>query len=154
MQVSAKCCISLLKGTHQRHSSYLDLPNSSQSPCTSTSTSTFNTKLDARMQWEKISGQIRSTASLIKQLKRSGLVEQILFTVYKSLVLSHLRYSAILLDTCTEEIKADMQVIQNRMLRIIGIDRVTALNKYSIRDVLNIQQVLVVKPKSVIPARL
>ena len=55
--------------------------------------------------------------------------------VFKSLVLSHYRYGCVALDTCTQQAKADMQVIQNRMLRIIGLSRADALTKYGIQDV-------------------
>jgi hypothetical protein len=91
--------------------------------------------LDSSVYWQRLSGTIRQNIYLLKQLKSNGLEEKILVTVFKSLVLSHYRYGCIALDTCTEQAKADMQVIQNRMLRIIGISRPDALAKYGIQDV-------------------
>ena len=42
---------------------------------------------------------------LLKQLRRNGLVPKILANVYKSLVLSKMRYSAVALDSCPQQTK-------------------------------------------------
>ena len=67
--------------------------------------------------------------------KSSGLGEQILVAVFKSLVLSHYRYGSVALDSCTKQAKAEMKILQNRMLRIICITRTVTLAKYKINDV-------------------
>ena len=77
--------------------------------------------LDSNVYWERIAGSIRQNIYLLKQLKCSGLEELILVTVFKSLVLSVFRYGSVVVDSCTQQAKSDMQVIQNRMLRIIGL---------------------------------
>ena len=88
--------------------------------------------LDSNVYWDRISSKIRQNTFLLKQLKSSGLEEKILVGVFKSLVLSHFRYGSVVLDSCTEHAKSDMQVIQNRMLRIIGVNRDKVSKKYSI----------------------
>ena len=79
----------------------------------------LNNELDSFMQWSRVSGLIKPNIYLLKQLKSSGLEERILVNLFKSLVLSHIRYSSVILDSCTTATKNDIQVIQNRMLRII-----------------------------------
>ncbi len=88
--------------------------------------------LDSGVYWKRLESTIRSNIFLLKQLKSNGLEEKILITVYKSLVLSHFRYGCVVLDSCTQLDKADMQVIQNRMLRIIGTTKERALSEYGI----------------------
>jgi hypothetical protein len=78
---------------------------------------------------------ISQNIALLKQLKCNGLNESILVSVFKSLVLSHLRYSSTLLVACPAGIKSDMQVLQNTLLRTIGIKRDVAKSKYGILDV-------------------
>jgi hypothetical protein len=91
--------------------------------------------LDSNEQWTQIESDIKSKIYLLKQLKSSGLEEQILVSVFRSLVLSHFRYSSVVLDSCTQLTKGKMQVVQNRMLRSIGIKRQEALEKYNIVDI-------------------
>ena len=92
-------------------------------------------KLDSDKYWDRLSSSIRQNIALLKQLKSSGLEKKILVAVFKSLVLSHYRYGCVALDSCTKQAKAETQVIQNRLLRIIGITRTEALAKYEIPDV-------------------
>jgi hypothetical protein len=54
---------------------------------------------------------------------------------FKSLVLSHFRYSGILLDPCTERTKDEMQHFQNKLLRIIGMQRDEARTKYGVEEI-------------------
>ena len=91
--------------------------------------------LDSSVHWLSISSTIRQNIALLKLLKSSGLETSILVTVFKSLVLSHLSYGSVLLDSCTQDEKSDMQIIQNRMLRIIGIIKEVALTQYNILSV-------------------
>ena len=64
-----------------------------------------------------------------------GLQESILVSVFKSLVLSHLRYSSTFLVTCSEGTLSDIQVLQNSLLRSIGVSRETAETEYRISTV-------------------
>ncbi len=58
-----------------------------------------------------------------------------LVSVFKSLLLSHLRYSSTILVACPDGTKSDMQVLQNTLLRTIGITGDLAKSKYGILDV-------------------
>jgi hypothetical protein len=78
---------------------------------------------------------ISQNIALLKQLQCSGLKEEILVSVFKSLVLSHLRYSSTILVACPDGTKSDMQVLQNTFLRTIGITRELAKSKYGVLDV-------------------
>jgi hypothetical protein len=91
--------------------------------------------LDPLKQWQHIQININSFPFLLKQLKRCGLVENILVTTYKSLVLSHFNYSSTFLDSATAGTKQDMQSFQNRILQIIGIAKETSKPKYNIVDI-------------------
>jgi hypothetical protein len=92
----------------------------------------INNKFDSKHQWKHIEPLISKNIALLKQLKSIGLAEPILINVFKSLVLSHFRYIA-----CTEKDTMDMQVLQNSLLRTIGIHTadVDAKSKYGILEV-------------------
>jgi hypothetical protein len=95
----------------------------------------INTKLDSNMQWDRVLGNVSSVPHLLRQLRRIGLSTEILINVVKSLVLSHFRYSGILLDSCTERTKGETQHFQNKLLRIIGVQRDEARTKYGVEDI-------------------
>jgi hypothetical protein len=95
----------------------------------------LNTKLDSNMQWDRVLENFSSVPHLLRQLRRIGLCTEILINVFKSLVLSHFRYSGILLDSCTERTKDEMQHFQNKLLRIIGVQRDEACTKYGVGDI-------------------
>ena len=95
----------------------------------------INSSLDSSQQWARVYSLISSVPFLIKQLKQSGLKANILVNTYRSLVLSHLSYSATVLATTTDAIKHEMTVFQNRILRIIGISKATALTEHNILEV-------------------
>jgi hypothetical protein len=78
---------------------------------------------------------ISTNIHLLKQLRSCGLREEILATVFRSLVLSHVRYSSTVLVACPAGTKADIQVLQNCLLRAAGIIRDAARTKYKIEDV-------------------
>ncbi len=71
---------------------------------------------------------------LIKQLKRLGFKEEILITVYKSLFVSHLDYNSPVLTSATCEIKAQINSVQNRILKIIGISKSESSENFDIKD--------------------
>lgn len=83
----------------------------------------INAQLDSNQQWDRVYSLISTIPFLLKQLKRSGLEEQVLINTYKSLVLSHFSYSATVLVSTTDAAKHEMAVFQNRILRIIGVSR-------------------------------
>ena len=78
--------------------------------------------LDWSIQWEKIQKNISSIPYLIKQLKRLGFSQDILITVYKSLVISHFDYNSPILTTTTKYIKSQINQTQKKILRIIGLN--------------------------------
>jgi hypothetical protein len=94
-----------------------------------------NSTFDPKLQWERIQPLISKNTYLLNQLRSCGMNEQLLVTVFKSLVLSHFRYSSTILASCTAATNSEMQVLQNRLLRAIKINRETAERKYGILDV-------------------
>jgi hypothetical protein len=97
----------------------------------------INNKFDSKHQWKHIEPLISKNIALLKQLKSIGLTESILINVFKSLVLSHFRYSSTVLVACTEKHIMVMQVLQNTLLRTIGIHTtdLDAKSKYGILEV-------------------
>ena len=91
--------------------------------------------LDGTAQWDRVSKLIIPNIYLLKQLKANGLRLPILINVFKSLVLSHHRYSSIIIVTCSDKVITELQALQNRLLRIIGISRKSALDYFKIQDV-------------------
>ena len=89
---------------------------------------------DSSQQWLYIKPLISKNIYLINQLASIGLNVKILVNVFKSLVLSQLRYSSTLLVSCSNRIQADIQVLQNTLLRAIGITREGAKNDHNITD--------------------
>ena len=86
----------------------------------------MNPLVDSIQKWGRVYTTINTLPFLFKQMKRSELVEKILFSPYRSLVLSHLNYSATVLVSALDYIKQEMTVFQNCIFRIIGIH--SALN--------------------------
>ncbi len=80
-----------------------------------------NEKLNSDIQWHFLEPMISKNIHLLKQLKNTGLPQPILINVYKSLVLSHFRYSSTILVSCSAKANTDMQTLQNTLLRTIGI---------------------------------
>ena len=68
----------------------------------------INNKLDWSQQWDHIAKAPSHIPFLIKQLKRLGFCKDILVTVYKSLVVSHLDYNSPVLLTATNDIKSQI----------------------------------------------
>jgi len=95
----------------------------------------LNPSFDGRLQWNRVQPLISKNIALLKQLNSCGLREPILAAVFKSLVLSHMHYSSTLLAACPTGTIEDMQVLQNTLLRVIGISREVAKDKYGISDV-------------------
>ena len=95
----------------------------------------INPSFDAKLQWNRVQPLISQNIALLKQLNSCGLCESILVAIFKSLVLSHFHYSSTLLVACPAGTIADMQVLQNTLLRTIGITREAAKTKYGIVDV-------------------
>jgi hypothetical protein len=94
----------------------------------------INNKLDWSQQWNRILKKTNSVPFLIKQLKRLGFKKDILTTVYKSLFISHLDYNSPVLISTTLETKAQINRVQARILKIIGIKRTESLEKFKIED--------------------
>ena len=72
---------------------------------------------------------------LLKQLKLNGFREEILVTVYRSHVLSHIGYGSPVFISATAAILDEMERAQTRAFNIIGISEQVALDKYSIGTV-------------------
>jgi hypothetical protein len=91
--------------------------------------------LDWKDQSHRVQNIISSVPHLIKQLKRVGFREEILITVYRSLALSHINYSAPILTSVNKETTAQLETYQNRILRIIGITLEQANEKYKLPSI-------------------
>ena len=81
----------------------------------------LNTKLDWDSQWEFISKKFNSTLYLIKTLKNLAFKKEILVSIYKSLVLSHIISNVITLCATTKRVKDEMEDMQKRFLKAIGL---------------------------------
>ena len=69
-----------------------------------------------------------------QQLKRLGFSKDILVSVYKSLVVSHLDYNSPVLLTTTNEVKTQINNLQKSFLRIIGTSPIEAENNHNLID--------------------
>ena len=85
-------------------------------------------------QWKRVQSKTKSLPYLLKRLRQIGFSQKIRTTVYKSLGLSHIMYSAALLASTTKITKAKISSFQNRMLRILNIKPEEAL-KHKFKDV-------------------
>ena len=74
----------------------------------------INNKLDWSQQWDRIEKVTSHIPYLIKQLKRLGFSKDILVTVYKSLVVSHLDYNSPVLLTATNAVKMQINNQQKK----------------------------------------
>ena len=90
--------------------------------------------LDSTIQWLHIQTHINKNIYLLKQLAHIGLNIKILVNIFKSLVLSLLRYSSIVLVSCTSRIRSDIQVMQNTLLGVIGLPRAVVKINHNIID--------------------
>ena len=92
----------------------------------------INNELDWTDQWEKVQKSSGSTIYLLKRLKTCGFTENILVSVYRSYFLSHINYSSPALLSATLNTTAEIQRVQSRALKIIGLDEEQALQKHGI----------------------
>ena len=95
----------------------------------------INDKLDWSQHWERIRKRIGPVPYLLKQLKLDGFKEEILVTVYRSHLLSHIGYSAPALLSAPSFAAHEMQGAQSRAFKIIGVSEKDALVKYGIGTV-------------------
>ena len=72
---------------------------------------------------------------LFKDLKRQGFQQDILINAYRSLCLSVISYGAPLICACTKSTLHEIQQVQKKSFRIIGISAESALRKYGIPDI-------------------
>ena len=71
----------------------------------------------------------------MKQLKLSGFKEEILITVYRSHVLSHFSYGSPIYTAATASLNNEMERVQTRALKIIGLTDNEAADKYGITTI-------------------
>jgi len=95
----------------------------------------INTELNSTEQWHRTQKRIGPVPYLLKQLKLNGFREEILVTVYRSHVLSHIGYGSPIFISATAAIHDEMERAQSRAFSIIGISEKDALEKYSIGTV-------------------
>ena len=92
----------------------------------------INSELDWTEQWEKIQKSTGSVLYLLKRLNTCGFKESILVTIYRSYFLSHISYSSPALLSVSLNTAAEIQKVQSRALKIIGLEEEQALKKYGI----------------------
>jgi len=100
----------------------------------------LNTKLDWDTQWEVLNKKFHCTLYLIKTLKNLFFKQEILITIYKSLVLSHIISNVITLSSSSQKVINEMTALQNRYLKIIGINNSQDLEKYKIETIENLME--------------
>ena len=88
--------------------------------------------LDWDAQWKRVQQKTNSLPYLLKRLKRLGFKRDILISVYRSLGLSHINYSAPLLTSASNQAKTEMAQYQRRILRIINISAADAAKHHGI----------------------
>ena len=81
----------------------------------------INQDLDWDEQWNFISKRFNSATYLIKTMKNLGFKTEILVTVYRSYILSHIISNSPTLCSTSQKTKDEMNRMQNRVLKIIGI---------------------------------
>jgi hypothetical protein len=97
----------------------------------------ITSKLSWNEQWEHISKKFNSALYLIKTMKNLGFKKEILITVYKSLMLSHIISNSAVLCSASKQIKQEIESIQNKVLKIIGINSDEEKEKYKIEPTEN-----------------
>jgi hypothetical protein len=65
-------------------------------------------------------------------MKNLGFKKEILTTVYKSLILSHINSNSTVLCSTTKQVKEEIESVQNKALKIIGIKSDEEKKKYKI----------------------
>ena len=94
-------------------------------------------KLSWNEQWDHISKKFNSALYLIKTMKNLGFKKEILITVYKSLILSHIASSSTVLCSATKQIKEEIEGVQSKALKIIGIKTNEEKNNFKIEPTEN-----------------
>jgi hypothetical protein len=92
----------------------------------------LNVNLNSDMQWHRVRTLICTLPYLLKQLKLVGWSQSMLISAYRAYGLSHLVYSAPILESTSKSAKNDMQLFQNRILRIAGLTQEEATARYNI----------------------
>ena len=70
-------------------------------------------------------------------MKNLGFKKEILITVYKSLILSHIISNSTVLCSATKQIKEEIENVQNKALKVIGINSNEEKKKYKIEPTEN-----------------
>ena len=78
----------------------------------------FNWNLSWNQQWKRVQLKMSSVPYLLKRLRQLGFKQKIRTTVYKSMGLSHITYSAPLLASANSDTKAEMSSLNKRILNI------------------------------------
>ena len=81
----------------------------------------LNGQLNWNQQWKRVLSKMSSIPYLLKRLRQLGFSQKIRTTVYKSMGLSHIIYSAPLLTSVNSDTKDEISSFHNRILRILNI---------------------------------
>ncbi len=79
-----------------------------------------------------VSDKLKSVSYLINTLKKLGFLTNILINAYNSYAVSHFTYSALMLTSCSEKAKSEINSYHKNTLKIIGINDTEASTKYNL----------------------
>jgi hypothetical protein len=88
--------------------------------------------IDYDAQWSRVQNAIKSIPYLINKLKKLGFRTNILINSYNSYAVSHFTYSALMLTSCSEKAKSEINSYHKNILKIIGINDIEASTKYNL----------------------
>ena len=83
----------------------------------------LSTELNPDEQWSQLSKKINSNIFLIKTMKNLGFKNNILITIVKSLILSHIISNSTILCAASSSAKNEMENIMNRIIKILNISQ-------------------------------
>ena len=95
----------------------------------------INIELDWSEKWVRIQKRITPVLYLLKRLKQCAFDEKILVSVYRSYVLSHISYSSPAFPSVSISTATEIQGVQSRALKIIGLTECNALKTHGITTV-------------------
>ena len=95
---------------------------------------TLNNQLNWQEHWNHISRKFNSTLYLLKSMNQLGFNKKVMVNVYKSFIVGQIISNAYTLCSVTKEIIEEIKHIQNRVIKIININK-NDYDKYKIIDI-------------------
>ena len=95
----------------------------------------LNDDLDWTQQWKLVCKKVCPIPFLLRRLRHQGFKEGVLVSVFRSLVLSHFTYNAPILAQVDQDTLKEMEALQRRALKSIGLDPSAALTRHGIGSI-------------------